>query len=210
LSPDALAVSMLSSSSYRVSFPLQTAVGDYTFTVGTNINDLYGQPMSQVYTGAFTILLPVIQGAVTGTNGQPVSGVLIQPDGGLSTTTTGTNGNYALGILPGWSGTVVPSGAGLMYVPGSRAYTNVITSVSNQNYLAVTTIAPDVSSGLQATNLMMNWFGISGVTYQLYSSTNLVDWLPYGDAFPGTNGPVELLVPTFGDPIRFFRVQAGN
>jgi hypothetical protein len=212
LSPDALAVSMLSSSSYRVSFPLQTAVGDYTFTVGTNINDLYGQPMSQVYTGAFTISLPVIQGAITGTNGQPVSGVLIQPepDGGLSTTTTDTNGNYALGILPGWSGTVVPSGAGLMYVPGSRAYTNVITSVSNQNYLAVTTIAPDVSSGLQATNLMMNWFGISGVTYQLYSSTNLVDWLPYGDAFPGTNGPVELHVPTTGDPARFFRVQASN
>jgi hypothetical protein len=67
-----------------------------------------------------------------------------------------------------------------------------------------------VSSGLQATNLMMNWFGISGVTYQLYSSTNLVDWLPYGDAFPGTNGPVELLVPTVGDPARFFRVQASN
>jgi hypothetical protein len=210
LSPDALAVSRLSSSSYRVSFPLQTAVGDYTFTVGTNINDLYGQPMSQVYTGAFTILLPVIQGAITGTNGQPVSGVLIQPDGGLSTTTTDTNGNYALGILPGWSGTVVPSGGGFVFAPGSRVYTNVTTSISNQNYVAVITIAPVVSAGLQATNLMMNWLGISGVTYQLYSSTNLVDWLPYGDAFPGTNGPVELLVPTGGDPARFFRVQAGN
>src|SRR5208282_4473833 len=103
LSAGAFTVSMLSSSSYSVSFPLQTAVGNYTFTVGTNINDLYGQPMSQVYTGAFTILLPVIQGAITDTNGQPVSGVLIQPDGGLSATTTDTNGNYALGILPGWS-----------------------------------------------------------------------------------------------------------
>jgi hypothetical protein len=210
LSADAFTVSMLNSSSYRVSFPLQTAVGDYTFTVGTNINDLYGQPMSQVYTGAFTILLPVIQGTITSTNGQPVSGVLIQPDGGLSTTTTDTNGNYALGILPGWSGTVVPSGGGFVFVPGSRAYTNATTSVSNQNYVAVITIAPVVSAGLQATNLMMNWFGISGVTYQLYSSTNLVDWLPYGDAFPGTNGPVALPVPTTGDPARFFRVQAGN
>ena len=210
LSAGAFTVSMLNSSGYRVSFPLQTAVGDYIFTVGTNINDLYGQPMSQVYTGAFTVLLPVIQGAITGTNGQPVSGVLIQPDGGLSATTTDTNGNYALGILPGWSGTVVPSGGGLMYVPGSRAYTNVTTSVSNQNYLAIITIAPDVSSGLQATNLMMNWFGIPGVTYQLYSSTNLADWLPYGDPFLGTNGPVVLPVPINGDPMRFFRVQAGN
>jgi hypothetical protein len=210
LAPGTLSVSMLSSSGYRVSFPLQTAVGNYSFTVGTNINDLYGQPMSQVYTGAFTISLPVIQGAVTSTNGQPVSGVLIQPDGGLSATTTGTNGSYALGILPGWSGTVVPSGGGFVFAPGSRVYTNVTTSISNQNYVAVITIAPVVSAGLQATNLMMNWLGISGVTYQLYSSTNLVDWLPYGDAFPGTNGPVELLVPTVGDPARFFRVQASN
>ena len=210
LDPGTFSISMLSSSSYQVSFPLQTVVGNYTFTVGTNINDLYGRPMSQVYTGAFTISLPVIQGTITDTNGQPVSGVLIQPDGGLSTTTTDTNGNYALGILPGWSGTVVPSGAGFIYVPGSLAYTNVITSVSNQNYLAVTTIAPVVSSGLQATNFMMNWFGISGVTYQLYSSTNLVDWLPYGNAFPGTNGPMVVPVPTTGDPARFFRVQAGN
>jgi hypothetical protein len=210
LDPGTFSISMLSSSSYQVSFPLQTAVGNYTFTVGTNINDLYGQPMSQGYTGAFTISLPVIQGMVTGTNGQPVSGVLIQPDGGLSATTTDTNGNYALGILPGWSGTVVPSGGGFMFAPGSRVYTNLTMSVSNQNYLAVTTIAPAVSSGLQATNFMMNWFGIPGVTYQLYSSTNLVDWLPYGNAFPGTNGPVVVPVPTTGDPARFFRVQAGN
>jgi len=203
-------ISMLSPSSYHVTFPQQTAVGNYTLTVGTNINDLYGQSMSQVYTGTFTISLPVIQGTITDTNGQPVPGVLIQPDGGLSVTTTDTNGNYALGILPGWSGTIVASGGGFVYVPGSRTYTNVTTAVSNQNYLAVTTIAPDLSSGLQATNLTMNWFGLSGVTYQLYSSTNLVDWLPYGDAFPGTNGPVIMPVPIEGDPTRFFRVQASN
>jgi hypothetical protein len=210
LDSDTFSVSMLSSSSYQVSFPLQTAVGNYTFTVGTNINDLYGQPMSEVYTGAFTISLPVIQGTVTGTNGQPVPGILIQPDGGLSTTTTDTNGNYALGILPGWSGTVVPSGGGFMFVPGSLVYTNVTASVSNQNFVAVITIAPFLSAGLQTTNLTMSWYGISGVTYQIYSSTNLVDWLPYGTAFPGTNGLVVLPMPTGGDPARFFRVQASN
>src|SRR5208283_438367 len=103
-----LARSIVGAPLSHVQFPLQQGAGRSTVTVGTNINDLYGQPMSQVYTGAFTILLPVIQGAITDTNGQPVSGVLIQPDGGLSATTTDTNGNYALGILPGWSGTVVP------------------------------------------------------------------------------------------------------
>jgi hypothetical protein len=76
--------------------------------------------------------------------------------------------------------------------------------------VAVITIAPVVSTGLQDTSMIMNWFGISGVTYQLYSSTNLMDWLPDGDPFPGTNGPVELPVPTAGDPARFFRVQASN
>jgi hypothetical protein len=210
LDPGTFGVSSLSSSAYRVSFPQQTAVGGYTFTVGTNINDLYGQPMSQVYTGAFTISLPVIQGTVTGTSGQPVPGVLIQPDGGLSTTTTDTNGNYALGILPGWSGTVVPSVSDLVLVPGSRIYTNVTVSIPDQNYLAVTTIAPVVSGGLQGTNLVLSWYGISAVSYQLYSSTNLMDWLPYGDPFLGTNGPVALPVPISGDPEKFFRVQASN
>ncbi len=205
-----LSISMLNSSSYQVSFPLETAVGNYTFTVGTNINDLFGQPMSQVYTGAFTISLPVIQGTITGTNGQPVPGVLIQPDGGLSATTTDTNGNYALGILPGWSGTVVPSGGGFVFAPGSLVYTNVTTSISNQNFVAVITIAPDLSAGLQTTNFTMSWFGISGVTYQLYSSTNLVDWLPDGSPFPGTNGLVVLPIPINGDPEKFYRVQAGN
>jgi hypothetical protein len=158
----------------------------------------------------FNATNPVIQGAVTSTNGQPVSGILIQPDGGLFATTTDTNGNYVLEILPGWSGTVVPSGSGFVFAPGSRIYTNTTASISNQNYVATITIAPAVSAGLQATNLMMNWFGISGVTYQLYFSSNLVDWLPYGDAFPGTNGPVVLPVPTTGDPARFFRVRASN
>ena len=210
LDPNTLSVSMLSSSSYRVSFAQQTAVGDYTFTVGTNINNLSGQPMSQVYTGAFTISLPVIQGTITDTNGQPVAGVLIQPDGGLSTTTTDINGNYAMGILPGWSGTVVPSGNNLIYVPGSRTYTNLTASVTNQNYLAVTSIAPDLSGGLQSTNLVLSWHGIAGVNYQLYSSTNLVDWLPEGDALTGTNGPVALPIPVNSEPARFFRLQAGN
>ena len=210
LDSGALSVSMLNSSSYRVSFPLQTAVGNYMFTVGTNINDLYGQPMSQVYTGAFTILLPVIQGSVMDTNGQPVPGILIQPDGGLSAATTDTNGNYALGILPGWSGMVVPAGGGFMFVPGSLAYTNVTASVSNQNFVAVITIAPFLSAGLQTTNLTMSWYGISGVNYQIYASTNLVDWVPYGTAFPGTNGPVVLPIPINGDPAWFYRVQAGN
>ena len=41
--------------SFRVNFPEQTARGDYAITVGSQVQDLYGQALSQVYTSAFTI-----------------------------------------------------------------------------------------------------------------------------------------------------------
>ncbi len=202
---------MLSSASYLVSFPLQTAVGNYVLTVGTNINDLYGQPMSQVYTGAFTISLPVIQGAITDTNGQPVAGVLLQPSAGLSSTTTDTNGNYALGFVPGSSFTVTPSQGTLMFVPGSMSYASVSTSISNQNYIAYSTIAPVLTAGGNATNFVLSWQAIPGVNYQVYSSTDLINWVPYGGAVTGSNGLVQIIiVPTDGGPVQFFSVQSGN
>jgi hypothetical protein len=291
LPSSAFTMSALNSSCWLVSFPQQTAIGGYTLTVGTNITDLYGQPMSQVYTGAFTISLPVIHGNVTDTNGQPVAGVLLQPDdglsptttdtngnyalgvipgssftvvpaqsgllfvpgsisytnvtasisnqdyvavttviqgavtdtngqpvagvllqsyGGLSSTTTDTNGNYVLGLIPGTSFTVVPSQSGLMFVPGSISYTNATTSISNQNYLAVTTIAATVAAGLQTTNFGLGWYGISGVNYQVYSSTNLMNWVPYGVPITGSNSVIQLTVPVGNQPQMFFQVQSGN
>jgi hypothetical protein len=136
--------------------------------------------------------------------------VTLQPGGGLSFTTSDTNGNYALGFMPGSTFTVTPSLANRMFVPGSRTYTNLMTSVTNENYLMVTTIAPIVNGGLQDTNLLMSWQGISGVTYQLLYSTNLVDWLPYGAPISGSNAVMQVPVPTGSDPVKFFRVQAGN
>ena len=209
LSSGSLSISMLSSASYLVSFPLQTAVGNYVLTVGPGINDLYGQPMPQVYTGAFAISLPVIQGTITDSSGQPVPGVLLQPSAGLSSTTTDTNGNYDLGFVPGSSFTVTPSQGALLFAPVSMSYTNVSTSISNQNYLAYSTIAPVLTAAGNATNLVLGWQAIAGVNYQIYSSTNLSDWLPYGSAFTASNGPVQILVPT-GGPGQFFSVQSSN
>jgi hypothetical protein len=210
LASDAIAISMLSSTSYRASFPLQTAVGDYRLSVGTNINDLYGQPMSQVYTGAFTVVLPVVQGFITDSAGLPVAGVLLQPGAGLSPTITDSNGNYALGFVPGSSFTVTPSQGSLIFVPGSISYSNLTTSVSNQNYVAVSTIAPTLTAQASGTNFVLGWQAVSGVSYQVYSSTNFTDWLPYGTAFIGTNGPVQVFVPISEDPAMFFRVQSSD
>jgi hypothetical protein len=205
---NSFSISMSSSTCYVVSFPLQTAVGNYALTVGPNIDDLYGQPMSQVYMGLFAISLPVIAGAITDTNSQPVAGVLLQPSAG-SSATTDTNGNYALGFVPGSSFTVTPSLGALIFLPGSMSYTNVSASISNQNYLAVSTLAAFLTAQGNATNLVLNWQGLPWVNYQVYCSTDLVNWLPLGAAVTGTNGPVQVIIaPTNGGPAQFFSVQS--
>jgi hypothetical protein len=56
----------------------------------------------------------------------------------------------------------------------------------------------------------MNWIGLSGVTYQTFYSIDLTNWFPYGLPIPGTNAPMQLLVPIGAEPILFFRLSATN
>ena len=191
----------------RVSFPAQNLLGNYTLQAATAITNIFGLPLAQSYAGTFSILLPTISGTVTDTNGAPVTGVLLQPDGGLTGVATDTNGNYALGVPPGWNGTVMPTLGSFMFVPGSLSYTNVTSPLTNQNYLIVLTVAPNLASSLSGTNLSLAWFGLPGVAYQAWWSTNLVDWQPFGGVLPGTNGPMQILLPVSG-PAGFFRVSA--
>jgi hypothetical protein len=194
----------------RVSFPQQNLLGDYRIEVGPGIEDVFGQPMSQVYTGAFTIMLPAISGTVTNANGSAAAGVAVQPSGGLQPAMTDGTGNYSLGVPTGWTGSVTPALTGWMFVPGTRSYTNVQSAVTNQDYLLVPTIAPVLAASRSGTNLGLGWYGIGNVTYQPYFSTNLTDWYPLSDPLPGTNGALQLLVPIDTDPTKFFRVKAQN
>jgi hypothetical protein len=206
-----LVASAVGSSLYTVSCPRQIAAGDYVITVGPQVLDLFGQPMSQVYSGAFTIVWSTVQGAVTDTNGLPVAGVVLQPDGGLASTTTDTNGLYLLSVPPAQAIQVTPSAPGLVFVPGSRTYYYGVTgTVSNENYVAMSTIAPALTTQVQTNSLILGWYGISGVTYQPLCSTNLVDWVPYHGALTGTNGAMQLLLPMDTAPIMFFRVGASD
>jgi len=193
-----------------VSFNPQNVPGNYRVEVGPLIEGLLAPRMSQVYTGAFSMTLPMISGTITNINGQPVPGVTLLPSGGLMGATTDVNGNYSLGVAPGWVGTVTPVLGTNAFVPGQLSYTNVSASVGVQDYLMVATIAPALTSSGSASGLSLSWGGISGVLYQPEASTNLVNWLPYGPPLPGTNGLMQLLVPTDGEPFKFVRLRAAN
>jgi len=206
--PENMSATTIGIATMRVSFPVQNLLGDYSIQVATTIKNIFGQPLAQTYTNGFTITIPTISGTVTGTNGAPVAGVLLQPNGGLIGSMTDSSGNYAIGVPTGWNGSVTPSSGSFMFAPGSLSYTNLPTSATNQNYLMVTTIAPDLAAGLSETNLSINWTGIPGVTYQTWWSTNLVDWSPLGSALAGTNGPMQILLPLDTDPAAFFRLGA--
>ena len=208
LTVGSLSATSLSPYHFQITFPAQTAPGTYVLTVGPQVVDLYGQPMSSAYSGTFTIAWATVQGSVTDTNGVAVPGVLLQPDGGVPPTTTGTNGNYVLGMPPAGTVHVVPSLAGLAFVPSSRTYTGVTSPIMNQNYLAVSTVAPALTTQVQTNTFMLNWYGISGVTYQPLYSTNLEDWVPYDGTLSGTNGPLQLVVPMDAGPAMFFRMGA--
>ncbi len=56
--------------------------------------------------------------------------------------------------------------------------------------------------------MMVSWYAVSGVTYQIYNSTNLADWFPYGAALMGNNGVLQMPIPVGTDPVMYFRVQA--
>ncbi len=197
-------------SAVRVSFPLQNLLGNYSLQVAPFITNILGQPLAQSFTGNFTITLPTISGTVNDTNGAPVAGVLVQPGQGLIGATTDTNGVYSIGVPSGWVGTLTPFLGTNVFVPGTLSFYNVGSSLTNQNFLMVTSIAPDISSSLSGTNLSIGWSGISGVTYQAWSSTNLVDWAAYGGTIPGTNGPMQFVFPLDASPGMFFRIGASN
>jgi hypothetical protein len=205
-----LVVSTVTPYIFQVSFPQQIASGGYVITVGPQVLDLYGQPMSQVYTGGFHIVWSLVQGVVTDTNGLPVPGVVLQPNGGIASATTDANGLYGLLLPPAGTIQVTPSAANLMFVPGSRTYNNVTGAVTNENYLAVSTIAPALAMQVQTSTFVLSWYGINGVSYQPLYSTNLVDWLPYNGAVAGTNGPMQWLMPMGTSPIMFLRVGASD
>ena len=194
----------------QLNFPTQNIEGPYTVQVQGPITDFAGTSLTQTYTGAFIISIPTISGTVTGTNGTGVAGVSMQAGGGLIPATTDSNGNYYLGVPPGWTGTVTPSFGSYVFVPPSMSYTNISGSLTNQNYSMVQTISPTLSTSVSASNFSLNWNGISGVSYQVLWSTNLVTWQSLGNPLTGTNGLMQVVLPSGSNSAEFFEIQAGD
>jgi len=55
-------------------------------------------------------------------------------DGTWKTVLSDGNGNYAIPVLRGWSGTITPSKDGHAFDPASRSYTNISQDQNGQNY----------------------------------------------------------------------------
>ncbi len=210
LSGSNLTVSLVGATVIQVSFPPQNLNGTYTLSFTAALTNLFGMPLAQAYSGSFQISLPSLAGTVTDTNGSPVAGVLIQP-AGLEGEMTDANGNYSIGVPIGWKGTLTPSKGAEMFLPASLTETNVTNSLTGLNFEMVPTIGPSLSAGLDNANqLAVNWMAFQGVTYQIYSSTNLVFWQPYGAPVVGSNGLMQIPLPTTNAPAMYFRIGASQ
>ncbi|MFO1477323.1 MAG: hypothetical protein U1F98_11790 [Verrucomicrobiota bacterium] len=198
----------------RVSFATQVNSGLYTIVAGPQVSDLFGQPMSQVYTGSFSIALPVVAGTITNEFGAPVAGVALQgvlytgfPGAVASPVFTDAAGRYAMSFVPGSYFRLVPTNGTLIFYPNLAQFDNQSASVSNVDFMAITSIAASPVATVQSTNLVMGWRGLPGISYSLQSSTNLLNWAYYA-GFYGTNGPIQISIPMTNGPEWFFRVMS--
>jgi hypothetical protein len=210
LGSNSLTITSASSSGLTVNFPLQTTAGHYSLILGAGLESLFGQILTQSYTGTFTIALPGIQGRITFTNGLPVAGVRVQADVGYYTLTD-TNGYYQLRVPVGSSFTVTPSFPGAVFRPVSMTYANVTQSVPGQDYLVTSLSGPDFGVAPHPAGVAINWQGNANISYQLQCSTNLVDWVDYGTPMAGTNGAMRVVAPVPSEaPRMFFRLTRQN
>jgi hypothetical protein len=198
-------VTALDMTSFRLSFPPLDTIGYYELSTGPAIEDIYGDPMAAANVGSFVIFPPTISGQVTDTNGLPVQFVTMRAGPDFLPVVTDVQGKYSIEVIPGWTGTLTPSKGVAMFVPPYRNYFNVGTDLTNQNFVMVSPYSLLLTSQPQGSNIKLACYGINGVTYQMQSSTNLVDWVPFGSPVIGSNCQLSVLAPVSASPQQFFR-----
>lgn len=148
----------------------------------------------------------IVSGSVTDTNGDAIEGIILSGTG-TSSAMSDTNGLYCIPVPLFWSGTITPSGSGII-VPSSQSYSALSSNAPNQNFVVASVAAFGLSCAqCDGTNMTFGWYGINGASYQPLCSTDLVNWVPYGGPFPGSNSPVTLAYPVTNGPQLFFRLN---
>ena len=100
----------------------------------------------------------------SGTTGYTISGnagamgvILHYTDGTPKMVVADGNGNYALTVSPGWSGTVTPLLAGVTFDPPSLSYTNTTSNQVDQDYTAFVALSGNA--------------GVAGATLSYFDGT---------------------------------------
>ena len=94
------------------------------------------------------------------------------------TVTSDANGNYAIVVPAGWSGTVVPSRSGFPFTPPSRAYANLGANQANQNYSDAWVGAVTVTSGKNIVTVGRPHIGAEIASYDGFSVGSLTSYVP--------------------------------
>lgn len=104
--------------------------GQYTGTLHIISDDLINPDMS------VPVLMNVFSDFTISGNAGVAGAILSYIDDVPMNVIAEPNGNYALTVAQGWSGTVTPSKAGYIFSPASRSYNNVHADQTGQNYTA--------------------------------------------------------------------------
>ena len=126
--------------------------GNYSFTVsytwsGTVTPTKTGfsfSPASRTYSNqlahsaAQNYATSPITYTISGTLGAAGAGTILSyTDGSAKTATADGSGNYSFTVSYTWSGTVIPTKTGFSFSPANRIYTNLLASLTAQNFVAM-------------------------------------------------------------------------
>ncbi len=162
---------------------------------------------------------------VTGTGPFPASPTALIPvlNVSLPTVATDTGGVAVDGTAPlnqtnlsVFNQTIAnwPPGAALWLVWQMTDSSSLSQGLAIDNLSFSASVPLAVSLNLQAagTNLLLNWFGVAGQTYQLQYKNNLADpaWTPVGSPVTGIGANLSLTNSLGTSTQRFFRLQLVN
>jgi hypothetical protein len=84
--------------------------------------------------------------------------------------------------------------------------------IDNLSFSASIPLPVPVDIQISGTNLLLNWSGVAGQTYQLEYKNNLTDpaWTPLGGPVTGTGGTLTLTNDFGASPQRFFHLRLVN